>query len=393
MKRRYFDNAATSFPKPPGVAEAIQHQLLNVGASAGRGAYREAVDAGKLLDRLRTRIRRLFHAQPADSVVFTLNGTDALNLAIKGIVRDHGHVVTTSMDHNSVLRPLSAMQQTRGIAWTPVPADPSTTHVDPRAIVAALQPETQLVVVNHASNVTGAIQPIAEIAAACARRGVPLLVDAAQTAGHVPIDIGELGPCMLAMPGHKGLLGPTGTGVLVIHESIAPRLRSVREGGTGSSSELPVQPPHLPDLLEAGSHNAIGLAGLDASLAWLEERGIDAIAKHEHLLVQQMLPALAGMAGLTLFGPGAAATDNHFARVGVFSVRVDGMEPAEVSAILETSFGILSRSGLHCAPLAHQTIGTHNQGGTTRLSLGPFLGADDVDAAIHALRDIARAAG
>ncbi len=382
---RYLDNAATSFPKPPGVSEAVRDYLDNLGASAGRGGYRAALESGRMLEDCRAAIRRLLGGGPEHHVVFGLNGTDALNLAIKGLVRPGDHVVTTCMDHNSVLRPLSALHEQQHVEWTAVETDPQTTLIDPADLDRALRRDTALVIVNHASNVTGALQPIEAIAETCRKRGVPLLVDAAQSAGHVPIDLSALPIDLLACPGHKGLLGPLGTGVLCLRAKIAGRMRTVREGGTGSASEQPAQPDFLPDKLEAGSHNMAGIAGLLASVRWLLDRGIAAIRAHELALSRQMAARLDHCEGLRWFGP----RDDR--RVGVFSVQIDGLEAAEASALLEDRFGILTRSGLHCAPLAHQTIGTAATGGTTRFSFGPFTTSEDIDAAGDALLQLARA--
>lgn len=382
--RLYFDNSATSYPKPPAVAAAVLDYFERVHASAGRGAYREAVASAGLLADCRAAIATLFNCRPDDHVIFALNGTDALNLAIRALLRPGDHVVTTAMDHNSVLRPLSALEMQIGVRWTVVAADPETTLVDPAAIGAAIRPGTRLVVVCHASNVTGALQPLAPTAALCRERGVPLLVDAAQSAGHVPIDFAALGMDLLATPGHKGLLGPLGTGVLVIRGGIEREMRTVREGGTGSASELPVQPETLPDRFEAGSHNGPGIAGLLAGVRWLLERGVTALRTHECLLCRGMSERLGAIRGLRWFGPRDVEQ-----RVGVFSVRIDGVQPEHVSAILESQFGILSRSGLHCAPFAHRTIGTLETGGTTRLSFGPFTTLDDIDVAADALARIA----
>jgi cysteine desulfurase/selenocysteine lyase len=382
VKRRYFDNAATSFPKPPDVLRAMREYCESVGASAGRGAYREALQAGRIVEEARGAVRRLFGCRASDHVVFTLNGTDALNLALKGVLKPGAHVVTTALDHNSVLRPLSALERRLGVTWTVVEPDAGSGAVTPNAVADALRPETALVVVNHASNVTGALQPIEAIAELCRRRGVLLAVDAAQTAGHVPIDFPESSIDLLAFPGHKGLLGPSGTGVLLIREEIADALDTVREGGTGSASELPVQPRDLPDRLEAGSHNLVGLAGLRAGAEWILSRGVPALREHERALMRRLMTQLDGLPGLTWYGPRDATQ-----RVGVFSMRIDGLEPADLSAALERS-GILTRSGLHCAPFAHRSIGTHDRGGTTRLSLGVFHSPQDVDAAAAALHGI-----
>lgn len=378
--RRYFDNAATSHPKPPGVAEAVQDYFAHVYASAGRGAYREAAASGEMLTQCRSALRAILGAGRGDHVIFTLNGTDALNLAIKSIVRPGDHVVTTCMDHNSVLRPLSALEEQAGVRRTVVAADPKTTRVAADAMAAALRPETRLVVLNHASNVTGVLQPVAEIAERCARRGVLLLVDAAQSAGHVPIDFAGLGVDLLAAPGHKGLLGPLGTGVLLIRDGVQQQMRTVREGGTGSESEQPRQPDALPDRFEAGSHNAPGIAGWLAALRWIAERGVAALREHETRLCEVFAAGLARVPGLTWYGPREPAD-----RVGVFSVRVNGLSPHEVAALLEARDGLLTRAGLHCAPLAHETIGTLAAGGTTRFSFGPFIREPDVECALAAL--------
>jgi cysteine desulfurase family protein len=383
--RRYFDNAATSFPKPPGVVEAVRDYLENVGASAGRGVYREAVESNRVLDDCRAALRTLFTCRSDDDVIFTLNGTDALNIAIKSVVRPGEHVITTCMDHNSVLRPLSALHEQFGVEWTVVEADPPTTLIDPDAVAHAIRENTVLVAFNHASNVTGVLQPIGPVAEMCRQRGIVFLLDAAQSAGHVPIDFSSLPIDLLACPGHKGLLGPLGTGVLLVRAGFGQRLRTVREGGTGSEGEHPVQPSFLPDKFEAGSHNVVGVAGLLASVHWLLERGIGDIRAHEVALCRRMIERLDACAGLRWFGPRDVGQ-----RVGVFSVRIEGLEPAELSATLESRFGILTRSGLHCAPYAHRTIGTCETGGTTRLALGPFLHKADVDAAMDALADIAR---
>lgn len=387
MQRVYLDNAATSHPKPPGVADAVA-AAISAGASAGRGAYREALEAGQLLTRTRDLLRKLLGARPADHIVFGFNGSDVLNLALKSVLRPGDHVVTTCMEHNSVLRPLSALQTQRGVRFDVVTADPGSSLVDPAAIAAAITPQTSLVAVNHASNVTGAIQDVAAIGEICRQRGVLMLVDAAQSAGHVPIDLARLPIDLLAAPGHKGLLGPLGTGVLFVRAGLETRLVSVREGGTGSASENPEQPEAMPDRLEAGSHNVVGLAGLKTALEWLLERGVAANRRHEQELSDRLTGQLDTIAGTTWYGPRESEQ-----RTGVVSFCVKGLEPAELSGILEEQFGILTRSGLHCAPLAHRAIGTAQAGGTTRASFGPFTTAAEVDALVAALRHIAGATG
>lgn len=383
-KRIYADNAATSYPKPHGVSQAVADYIERVGASAGRGAYREALESRRLIDRCRDLVRQAFGLTNRDHVIFTLNGSDALNIAIKGAVQPGDHVITTAMDHNSVLRPLAALHKRGEVEFTVMPVDAQTTRLDPASVIAAIKPNTKLVAVNHASNVTGVLQPLDEIGAACRERDVLYLVDGAQSAGHVPINLHESHIDLLAMPGHKGLLGPLGTGVLLIREGVEQRLQTWREGGTGSVSEQPTQPASMPDKFEAGSHNAPGIAGLAVSVAWLLERGVEKQREHELQLINLMLAGLAQLEGVELFGP-----TNPQHRVGVFSLRIPVCEPHELASLLENEFGILSRAGLHCAPHAHQTIDTLDRGGTTRLSFGPTTSVQDVDAILSALRQIA----
>jgi cysteine desulfurase / selenocysteine lyase len=388
-RRRYFDHAATSFPKAPGVLDAMREYFDHVGVSPGRGAYAEAVEAGRMVENCRNAIRNLLNSRADDHVIFALNGTDALNLAIKGTARPGAHMVTTVMDHNSVLRPMHALAERDRLEFTAIEADPASTIVDPAAVRGALRPNTALVAVTHASNVTGAIQPVEEIGAICRERGIRFLVDAAQSAGHLPIDVSRIAADYIAFPGHKGLLGPSGTGVLWIRGGAEKELLPLREGGTGSQSEHPRQPDFAPDRFEAGSHNSIGIAGLLAALRFIRERGVAALREHELRLCERLAAGLERCEGVKIFGPRKAEQ-----RTGVFTIRVPGLEPAELAAILEEQFGVLTRSGLHCAPWAHRCIGTDSTGGATRLSIGAFTTEQDVDyvcaaiaEVIHTLRD------
>lgn len=401
--RLYFDNAATSFPKPPGVIRAMVEYQSGIGASPGRGAYSEARRSAEILTRCREAVARLLNAPSADHVIFTLNTTDALNMAIKGItipriaLGEQVHLVTTTMDHNSVLRPFQALisQFPGRVSLTVVDADPSTGLIDPAAIGAAIRTNTRLVATVHASNVTGTLQPIQAIGAVCREMAVPLLVDAAQSVGHIPVDIQAMNIDLLAAPGHKGLLGPLGTGVLVMRPGMERLVHTSREGGTGSVSEVPVHPSAMPDKYEAGSHNTVGIAGLLAGVEYLLERGPDAIAEHEQALIGQFLNGLHAytggplLPGVRLLGPQGLAD-----RVGVFSVTVDGMPPLELAAQLEDRFGVLTRPGLHCAPHAHEAMRTDPTtvgsayAGACRFSLGPFLSLQDVKYATDALAQI-----
>jgi cysteine desulfurase family protein len=381
------DNAATSFPKPSAVTDAMVRYAIELGASAGRGAYAEAMETGALIAECRRRLNRLFHGQNPDHFIFTLNCSDALNLAIKGLVIGRSepcHTICTHIDHNSILRPLNALEDQGVIEQTRVPIDPQTGLVDPDAIRRAIRGDTRLIAVTHVSNVTGTVQPIRQIGAIAREHGVPLIVDAAQSAGHVPIDVQSDNIELLAAPGHKGLLGPLGTGFLYIRPGLEKALQPLREGGTGSVSESDRQPDFMPDRYEPGSHNAIGIIGLSEGVKWIAEQTVEKLHEQDQDLVRTFIDGISDVDGLTYFGPQGV---RH--RVGVFSVRVDGCDPQELSAVLESQFGILTRSGIHCAPLAHAAIGTADSGGTTRFSFGPFLTKQDVKYATDALAHIA----
>lgn len=404
IPRRYFDNAATSFPKPPSVSAMVARFMTEIGAP-GRGGYAEAREAGRLIRQCRERINRLIGGQSPEHVVFTHNTTDALNLAIKGVLR-HAldarrgpvHVVATELEHNSVLRPMNAaIRAEPRVTWTRVRVDPSTGLIDPEEVRHAIKPgQTALVCINHASNVTGSVQDLCAIGPMV--KGVDdsilLLVDGAQSIGHVGTDVQRMSIDLLAFPGHKGLLGPQGTGGLCIRPGVEHRLSTVREGGTGSVSEQETHPEMMPEKYEAGSHNAAGIAGLGEGVAWLLHRGIDAVREHELRLMRRMFAGIGSgdLPGLRLLGPGAAHGFEH--RLGVFSFVHDTLEPSEIAAILEAEYGVLTRAGLHCAPLVHQGLGTAPPGGNgaVRLSFGPFLTETDVDHAVMALGEICREA-
>jgi len=390
VSRIYLDNAATSFPKPAGVQEAMARYATELGASPGRGAYAEAREAGRLVQECRARICELVGGEDPAHVIFTLNTTDALNLAIRGIVSaaTRPHVITTQMDHNSVLRPFNALAAAGAIEQTRLEVDPATGLLDPDDLRRAIRPETCLVAIVHGSNVTGTLQPIAELGRITREHDVPLLVDAAQTLGHRPVDVEAMHIDLLAFPGHKGLLGPLGTGGLYIRPGIESRMRTVREGGTGSRSERDVQPDFLPDRFESGSHNAIGIIGLGEGVRWILERGVAALWEHERGLMQAMIEGLGSIDGLRYLGPPGLRE-----RCGVFSIRIEGYDdPAGLSDLLERDYGLLTRSGIHCAPLAHHAMSTRQIGGATRLSLGPFLTVEEIRYATDALADVAEAA-
>ncbi len=364
----------------------MNRYAMELGASAGRGAYLEAIESGKLIDTCRRRLNQLFNGANANQFVFTLNCTEALNLAIKGLInpREKAHAICTAIDHNSILRPLTALVDRGWIEPTRMPVDAKTGLVDPDDIRRAIRSDTKLIAITHVSNVTGTVQPIRAIGAIARERGIPFIVDAAQSAGHLPIDLSIDPIDLLASPGHKGLLGPLGTGFLYVRPGLETKLMPLVEGGTGSISEDARQPDFMPDRFESGSHNAIGIAGLSEGVKWILDQGIERVAAHELDLTRTFLEGVSNIDGLTYFGPQGVRD-----RTGVFSLRIDCFEPNELSAILETSYGILTRSGLHCAPFAHETIGTLERGGTTRFSFGPFLVQQDIKFVADALAEIA----
>jgi cysteine desulfurase family protein len=381
--RIYLDNAATTFPKPEAVYAAIDSYNRGSGAAIGRGAYRAAIDATAVVQRCRMKIADLLGAENPERIVFTFNCTDSLNLALHGLLRSGDHVVTSQVEHNSVLRPLRELQRRLGVEVTHIRTDVAG-QTDPADFQRALRPNTRLIALIHASNVTGTIQPVADVGQIARSAGALFLVDAAQTAGHLPINLRDLPIDLVALPGHKGLLGPLGTGVLYLRPGVETHLSSLRQGGTGTRSEEDVQPEALPDKYEAGNHNAPGIVGLEAAVAWLTERGVQAVHQHEQALVGQLLEGLSRISGVRQFGP-ASAND----RVGVVSINVEGVDPQTVAAILDQTFGIEVRAGLHCAPGVHRAIGSFVDGGTVRLSVGPFTTAADIAAAIEALGQIA----
>ena len=384
VSRLYLDNAATSFPKPPEVLQAMVHYATQIGASAGRGAYAEAQASAAVLRTCRERLCKLFNGKEANQFIFTLNCTDALNTAIQGLLRSGDHAITTWMDHNSVLRPYNALAAERGIEYTHVAVDPITCVADPADIKKAIRPNTKLIAVVHGSNVTGTVQHIREIGKIAREAGIAFLVDAAQSAGHVPIDVQADYIDLLAFPGHKGLLGPLGTGGLYIRPGLEKVLTPLRYGGTGSISEQDVQPEFMPDKFEAGSHNAIGIAGLSAGVEWVLNKTVKTLFEHDQMLCRTFMECAENVDGLRYLGPQGIRD-----RMGVFSVQVGNYEPLQLAQRLENEFGILTRPGLHCAPLAHKHLGTVNAGGTTRLSFGPFLTPLDVKYAADALATIA----
>jgi cysteine desulfurase family protein len=380
--RIYLDNAATSWPKPEAVYRAVEHYQRELGAAAGRSAYREAAEVERLVTDTRFRLAKLIGAPLGRPVIFTSNCTDALNLALHGLLRPGDHVVTTATEHNSVLRPLRYLETRLDIRVSLVPCN-AAGIVDPQSIAAAIQSNTRLIAMTHASNVTGALQPIEDVGSIAVAHGIVFLVDAAQSIGHVPIDVQASNVHVLAAPGHKGLLGPLGTGFLYVAQSIEPQLQPLRQGGTGTRSESDVQPNTIPDGYEPGNLNVPGILGLRAGVGFVVERGLDEARRHEQALVGRLLDGLTSLSGVTVHGP--ANLDD---RVGVVSVSVEGYDPQEVAVLLDTAHSIQVRSGLHCASRIHAELGTLEQGGTVRFSTGPFNTLAQMDLAVEALAAI-----
>lgn len=380
----YLDNAATSWPKPPAVAASIVDFLEHRAGNPGRSGHALAVAADAVVAATRSELAALVGAPDPARVVFTLNATDALNMALWGLLVPGDRVVTTSIEHNAIVRPLHALAE-RGVTVTRVACAPDGT-LDLDDLARALRSgPVRLVAMCHASNVVGTILPARDAAALAHEHGSLFLLDAAQTAGVLPIDVREMGIDLLAVPGHKALLGPTGTGALYVAPGV--RLTPLRQGGTGTRSGEEHQPEELPAGLEAGTLNTVGIAGLGASLRYLRGRGREAIHAHETGLTARLIQGLADVAGVTVHG-----TRDPALQVATVSVSLDGWEPVDVAAALDSSFGIAVRSGLHCAPLAHRTLGTFPRG-TVRLSPGPFSTNGDVDRAVAAIRKLAGTVG
>ncbi len=382
-ERIYLDNAATSWPKPEPVYDAVDHYQRKIGAPNGRSGYREALEANQIVERARKGVAELIGAKDPLEIVFGYSGTDVLNLAIRGVVRPGDHVVTTVCDHNSVLRPLRALGEHAGVKVSYVPCD-GAGLVSPDDLRSALRPNTQLVAVVHASNVTGAVQPIGAMGQIVREHGALFLIDAAQSLGHVPLDVSKLEVDLLAAPGHKGLLGPLGTGVLYIRPGVERELEPLRYGGTGSRSDKDRQPEDLPDKFEPGNHNLLGQAGLVASCEFLALQSITAIHAHHTALVARLLERLQAIEGVTVYGPRSTA---H--RTSVVSITVAGYDPQELAAILEASHRIQVRAGLHCAPRMHEALGTTVGGGTLRLSPGYATTLEEIDLVASALEEVA----
>jgi len=375
----YLDNAATSFPKPREVLERMIDLYAAKGVSPGRGGYDLALEAEEMVSAARRRLCRFFGGDDPARVIFASNATDALNLVIQGLVKPGGHVVSSELEHNSVLRPLHHLRGKGLIDYDLVPFD-ARGFIDPGDVARAIRPNSQFVILTHASNVLGTIQPVEAVGAICRQRGIPLIIDTAQSAGVVPINLSAWGASAVAFTGHKSLFGPTGIGGLVLSRGFD--VQTTRFGGTGIESQDPVHTQTYPHRLEAGTINFMGILGLMAGMDYLDSQGMEAIAQKERTLARRLWQGLAQIPRVKLYG-----TDRLDQRLAVILANVEGMTPADVAAILDGDFGIATRSGLQCAPLVHQRLGTGKAGGV-RFSLGPFNTSEDIDLVLEAMGKI-----
>jgi cysteine desulfurase family protein len=382
MPRIYLDNAATSWPKPEAVYRAMDDYYRRLGAPAGRSAYAEAAETERIIGSCRKKIATLIGASDPSRIIFTHNGTDSLNLALHGLLHNGGHVVTTVCEHNSVLRPLRFLAEHRNIQVTYVGCD-AAGLIDPLDIERALTPKTRLLALTHSSNVTGALQPVAEVGRLARDRGVHFLVDAAQSLGHEPIDVRQIGCHLLAAPGHKGLLGPLGTGILYVAPGVEEQLLPIRQGGTGTRSDEDIQPTSLPDRYESGNLNVPGIVGLEAGVSEILSRSVASNQQLSRDLTSRLLDGLRQIPGITLYGPPSATQ-----RAGIVSLNLVGYDPQELASLLDAQWSIQARAGLHCAPRMHAALGTAPSG-TLRFSVGMFNTLQQIEAVVTALREIA----
>ena len=382
MNTIYLDNAATSFPKPEGVSDAMKTYMDRVGATINRSVYGSAQDAGLVTLQLRERLKRLFHfPEPVTHVILTPGATWGLNMVIKGFLKPGDHCIVSSMEHNAVMRPLL---QLSGVAYDRIPCSREG-FLNPADIEALIKPNTRLLVMAHGSNVCGSVQDAEAVGEICARHGIAFVLDAAQTAGHYPVDFQKFRLSALCVPGHKGLLGPTGIGALLMTDGFAKQLDPIVAGGTGSASDSEYLPDYLPDRFESGTPNLPGIYGWEAALRFVESMGVAALRSHEMALCKRFLQGLETVDGAVLCG-----TRDLNRRVGVVSVDFARQDNGEAAFRLETEFGILTRCGLHCAPSAHKTLDTFPRG-TVRFSLGFASTEADVDAALAAIAAVSEA--
>ena len=382
MNYIYLDNASTTFPKAPTVAIAMSDYITNRGININRGSYALAYDVEDIIYTTRQRLHPLFNGHDPAHVIFTQNVTMSLNMVIKGLLKAGDHVLVSSMEHNAVMRPLTQLLD-KGITFDTIPCD-STGSIQMDSIEPLIRPNTVALIINHASNVCGTIQPLESIGPICKAHNLQFIVDAAQTAGVIPIDVKACHIDALCFTGHKGLLGPQGIGGIILTKEMAQNLTPLIAGGTGSFSHLETMPTHMPDAFESGTLNLPGIIGLNEGLAYIESQGMENIHNHELALTQAFLEGLQSIDGINIVGK-----QNIQDRTAVVSITIDGMDPANIAYELESTYHIMTRVGLHCAPRAHQTLRTYPEG-TVRFSFGYANTHKDVESALSALNTIVK---
>lgn len=372
----YLDNAATSFPKPEMVYKRMDSYIRHIGGSPGRSGHRLAIKANEVVYRTREKIRKFFNISDSENIIFTNNATMAINLGLKGVLKSGDEVISSRIEHNSVYRPLTSMNE-KGVKTNWLSCSEKG-EIDPDDIKKFINKNTKAIVINHASNVAGTIAPIRDIGNIARKYGIIFFVDAAQSAGTIPIDVCRENIDMLACSGHKGLLGPQGTGILYIRKGL--KLETLIEGGTGSHSESEIQPEEMPDRFESGTLNAVGIAGLGAGLDFIFKKGLDEIHKAKKILTEKLLKKLSEIEQIKVYG-----TNDAEKTVPIVSFNIGSIDPSEVGYLLDKRFGIMTRVGLHCSPLAHKSIGSFPRG-TVRVGLGYFNTEDDIQYLISSLK-------
>ncbi len=378
----YLDNAATAWPKPDNVYRFMDEFYRSTGVNPGRSGFDMAIEAGNIIEDLRKRLTKFFGGDEdaPERMCFSYNATDSLNLIVQGLVGKGDHVVTTNVEHNSVIRPVNLMVRDNGAEATFVPFD-NNGFVDPAEIKKAIKSNTTLVIVNHGSNVIGTIQPVAEIGKICREAGVTFAIDSSQTAGVVPINMKEMNIDILAFTGHKAMMGSTGIGGMVVRKDV--EIRQTRAGGTGVDSAYPYHLERYPYRMEFGTPNMVGVASLWAGQEWMDERGVENIYKHEMKLAQRLVDGLREIEGVIIYK--CDSLDNHLATI---SINIEGMDAGNVGTILDVEHNIATRTGLQCAPLVHRQIGTEEMHGTVRFGIGAFNTEEHIDKAIAGIKDV-----
>jgi cysteine desulfurase family protein len=376
----FLDNGATSYPKPEEVYTFMDHFYRNFGVNPGRSGYDLCMETGELVEETRSMLTKFFNGTDPNRLCFSYNSTDALNLIINGLLKEGDHAITTNVEHNSVLRPLYHLYKFNGVELDYIPFD-SKGFVDPDEFPKKFKKNTKLVVVNHASNVIGTIQPVKEIGKYCKEAGIPFVIDASQSAGKIPVDMEELNVDVVVFTGHKSLLGPTGIGGLYVREGL--EIKHTRAGGTGVRSAVRTHLDEYPYRLEYGTLNTMGVAGLHAGVKWIEKHGIENLHDQEMRLTEMLRDGLKDIDGLTLY-----CQDDLSDHIAIFLFNVDGFEALNTGTILDVDYNIASRTGLHCAPLVHEQLGTDKIRGAVRFGIGPFNTEDHIKTAIKAVKDI-----